>query len=169
MRFSSGEAIDLDTFCGNFISECEKTEETLMNSWLGQVVQIFSTSTSGAGSFSGVGVGERRRRFYACASVLLSIQLRDLLMRSVTSFVDIFADRRSLPRIEVLCSCPQAVLIRTPLPAGGAGIEGERNRILAGAGRNWSDDLFSCYRGAAKISMLYAHLALIVAQLCACR
>lgn len=34
----SGEAIDLDSFCGNFISECEKTEETLMNTWLNDIV-----------------------------------------------------------------------------------------------------------------------------------
>ncbi len=38
----SGEAIDLDSFCGNFISECEKTEETLMNTWLNDIVAIFN-------------------------------------------------------------------------------------------------------------------------------
>ena len=32
---------------------------------------------------------------------MLSIQLRDLLMRSVNSFVGIFSDRRRLPRIEL--------------------------------------------------------------------
>ena len=31
----------------------------------------------------------------------ISIKLRDLLTRSITSFVDIFADRRKLPRIEM--------------------------------------------------------------------
>ena len=37
----SGEAIDLDSFCGNIISECEKTEEMLMNSWFKEVSAIF--------------------------------------------------------------------------------------------------------------------------------
>ena len=90
----TGEAIDLDSFCGNIISECEKTEETLMNTWFKKIAAIFDDKKRRP-------KGERRLRFYKCASVLLSIQLRDLLVRSVVSYVDIFADRRKLPRIEM--------------------------------------------------------------------
>ena len=104
----SGEAIDLDSFCGNFISECEKTEETLMNTWLTEIVAIFSGlqeqhqhQQQRQPQSSGGLKGERRLRFYQCASAMLSIQLRDLLMRSVSSFVGIFSDRRRLPRIEL--------------------------------------------------------------------
>lgn len=92
----SGEAIDLDSFCGNFISECEKTEETLMNTWLNEILAIFNSLEPTASLR-----GERQLRFYQCASVMLSIQLRDLLMRSVDSFVSLFGDRRRLPRIEL--------------------------------------------------------------------
>ena len=31
--FVRGDAIDLDSLVGNIVSECEKTEETLMNTW----------------------------------------------------------------------------------------------------------------------------------------
>ena len=42
--------------------------------------------------------GERLKSFYSCVSALLSIQLRDLLMRSITSYVQAFQDHRTLPR-----------------------------------------------------------------------
>ncbi len=66
--------------------------------------------------------GERLSRFYRCASSLVSIQvgilkniflnpkicfcslhdqLRSLLTRSILSYVDVFSDRRKLPRIEM--------------------------------------------------------------------
>jgi dynein heavy chain len=45
--------------------------------------------------------GERLRSFYSCVSALLSIQLRDLLMRSITSYVSAFQDHRTLPRVEM--------------------------------------------------------------------
>ena len=123
----SGEAIDLDSFCGNIISECEKTEETLMNTWFKEISAIFvqsknvvtTTNTPIAGGILLKLKGERLLRFYQCASSLLSIQviylssieisiinnysikLRDLLTRSIMSYVDIFSDRRKLPRIEM--------------------------------------------------------------------
>lgn len=96
-RCYSGEAIDLDSFCGNIISECEKTEEVLMNTWFKQITDIFDPQNLNDASLK----GERRLRFYQCGSALLSIQMRDLLMRSVVAYVAIFADRRRLPRIEV--------------------------------------------------------------------
>ena len=37
-----GDAIDLETFTGNIISECEKTEETLMTSWYPAVTAVFN-------------------------------------------------------------------------------------------------------------------------------
>ena len=41
------------------------------------------------------------KNFYKCASSLLSIQLRNLLTRSILSYVEIFTDPRKLPRIEM--------------------------------------------------------------------
>ena len=67
-----------------------------MNTWFKQISAIFDVKNLSISL-----KGERRMRFYQCASVLLSIQLRDLLMRSVTSYVNIFSDRRKLPRIEM--------------------------------------------------------------------
>jgi hypothetical protein len=40
-----GDAIDLETFSGNIISECEKTEETLMTSWYPAVTAVFNDKT----------------------------------------------------------------------------------------------------------------------------
>ena len=53
----SGEAIDLDSFCGGVISESEKTEEIIMNTWFKEISAIFvqskkmvtATSTARAG------------------------------------------------------------------------------------------------------------------------
>ena len=83
-----------------------------MNTWFKQIADIFdpkaaestSSSTLAAIHSSAPGSrmrGERKVRFFQCASVLLSIQLRDLLMRSISSFVALFSDRRKLPRIEM--------------------------------------------------------------------
>ena len=115
----SGDTIDLDSFCGNIISECEKTEESLMNTWFKKLTRVFGR----ASTMSPIVRGERKmKRFYQCASSLISIQvssklcslssslicaalqcfqLRDLLMRSVSDYVLTFADRRKLPRIEM--------------------------------------------------------------------
>ena len=89
-----GDAIDLDSFCGNIISECEKTEETLMNGWFPKITSIFSHNKQKP-------KGEKLKNFYKCASSLVSIQLRNLLTRSILGYVEIFTDRRKLPRIEM--------------------------------------------------------------------
>ena len=69
-----GDAIDLDSFCGNIISECEKTEETLMNSWFPLITAVFTDKKTLIQH-----KGERLSRFYKCASSLVSIQVSPLL------------------------------------------------------------------------------------------
>jgi dynein heavy chain len=96
MFICRGDAIDLDSFCGNIISECEKTEEILMNSWFPSITSVFTDKKMVIQH-----KGERLSRFYRCASSLVSIQLRSLLTRSILSYVDVFSDRRKLPRIEM--------------------------------------------------------------------
>ena len=64
---SRGDAIDLDSFCGNIISECEKTEEVLMNSWFPKITAVFTQNKKKP-------KGEKLKNFYKCASSLLSIQ-----------------------------------------------------------------------------------------------
>ena len=91
-----GDAIDLETFTGNIISECEKMEETLMTSWYPAVTAVFNDKNINKGL-----KGDRLKSFYSCVSALLSIQLRDLLMRSITSYVKAFQDHRTLPRVEM--------------------------------------------------------------------
>ena len=91
-----GDAIDLETFTGNIISECEKMEETLMTSWYPAVTAVFNDKNINKGL-----KGDRLKSFYSCVSALLSIQLRDLLMRSITSYVRAFQDHRTLPRVEM--------------------------------------------------------------------
>ena len=63
-----GEAIDLDSFCGNIISECEKTEEVLMNSWFPQIAAIFTQNKQKPKA-------DKLQHFYNSASSLLSIQV----------------------------------------------------------------------------------------------
>ncbi|XP_023332854.1 dynein heavy chain 12, axonemal [Eurytemora carolleeae] len=99
-------------------NECEKTEETLLTSWYPAVTSVFNQSNINKGLkgerlksfyiFQGerlksfyIFQGERLKSFYSCVSALLSIQLRDLLMRSITSYVQAFQDHRTLPRIEM--------------------------------------------------------------------
>ena len=68
----SGDTIDLDSFCGNIISECEKTEESLMNTWFKKLTRVFGR----ASTMSPIVRGERKmKRFYQCASSLISIQV----------------------------------------------------------------------------------------------
>ena len=64
----SGDAIDLDSFCGNIISECEKTEEVLMNGWFPKITAVFTQNKKKP-------KGEKLKNFYKCASSLLSIQV----------------------------------------------------------------------------------------------
>ena len=63
-----GDAIDLDSFCGNIISECEKTEEVLMNTWFPQIAAIFTQNKQKPKA-------DKLQHFYSCASSLLSIQV----------------------------------------------------------------------------------------------
>ena len=63
----SGEAIDLDSFCGNIISECEKTEEVLLNNWFKEMTAVFKGGKPPR--------TERQFKFYKCASSLISIQV----------------------------------------------------------------------------------------------
>ena len=72
-----GEAIDLDSFCGNIISECEKTEEVLMNSWFPQIAAIFTQNKQKPKA-------DKLQHFYNSASSLLSIQVNDLTYKSST-------------------------------------------------------------------------------------
>ena len=37
-----GDAIDLDSFCGNLIGECEKSEEHLLNTWFPKITAVFT-------------------------------------------------------------------------------------------------------------------------------
>lgn len=70
-----GDAIDLDSFCGNIISECEKTEEILMNTWFPQITAVFTDRKTVIQH-----KGERLSRFYKCASSLVSIQVSKPLL-----------------------------------------------------------------------------------------
>lgn len=63
----------MESFCGNIISECEKTEETLMNTWFPQITAVFTDKKTVIQH-----KGERLSRFYQCASSLVSIQVRQL-------------------------------------------------------------------------------------------
>ena len=65
-----GEAIDLDSFCGNIISECEKTEEHLLHTWFPKITAVFTDKKVHIKH-----KGERLSRFYRCASSLVSIQV----------------------------------------------------------------------------------------------
>ena len=68
-----GEAIDLDSFCGNIISECEKTEEHLLHTWFPKITAVFTDKKVHIKH-----KGERLSRFYRCASSLVSIQVCSL-------------------------------------------------------------------------------------------
>ena len=65
-----GDAIDLDSFCGNLISECEKSEEHLLNTWFPKITAVFTDKKIHIKH-----KGERLSRFYRCASSLVSIQV----------------------------------------------------------------------------------------------
>ncbi|CAB4066117.1 DNAH [Lepeophtheirus salmonis] len=88
-----GKSLDLDSFCGNIISESEKNEELIINDWYPQILKVFADFQKMR--------GERQTRFHNCASSLLSIQLRGLLMKNISKYVSIFRDRRKIPRIEM--------------------------------------------------------------------
>ena len=68
-----GDAIDLDSFCGNLISECEKSEEHLLNTWFPKITAVFTDKKIHIKH-----KGERLSRFYRCASSLVSIQVQCL-------------------------------------------------------------------------------------------
>ena len=80
-----GEAIDLDSFCGNIISECEKTEEVLMNSWFPQIAAIFTQNKQKPKA-------DKLQHFYNSASSLLSIQVNHLIHKRIDGIIKSLID-----------------------------------------------------------------------------
>ena len=88
-----GDAIDLDSFCGNIISECEKTEEVLMNTWFPEIATIFTQNNQKPKA-------DKLQHFYNCASSLLSIQV--CAISSITSDV-----MQNLPQYKMILTLVQ--------------------------------------------------------------
>eukprot|EP00118_Oscarella_pearsei_P019988 m.215265 g.215265 ORF g.215265 m.215265 type:complete len:3605 (+) comp39831_c0_seq13:113-10927(+) len=89
--FSSSQSngsVDCDLLKNNVILECEKTEKKLMDSWFTQATGVFGSKEDIAKIPNPVSV-------FACVDTLISNHLKDLIHRSMESWISLFAPENS--------------------------------------------------------------------------
>ncbi|XP_071807320.1 dynein axonemal heavy chain 12-like isoform X1 [Asterias amurensis] len=86
--------VECEHLKNNVILECEKMEEKQMHSWWPEVLNVFVDRKN----FADV-LPEQLESFYNCTSTLVSNQLKDLIVRSIDSWVSLFNpdDKSNLP------------------------------------------------------------------------
>ncbi|XP_063405511.1 dynein axonemal heavy chain 12-like isoform X3 [Mytilus trossulus] len=97
-QFRGQGPIEFESFRNNVTLEIEKTEEKLMNSWWQDIIQIFTDKTCIAGLKP-----DKIDSFYNSVTTLITNQLKDLIVRSINTYVDLFdeADHRYLPILKM--------------------------------------------------------------------
>ncbi|CAH1783738.1 unnamed protein product, partial [Owenia fusiformis] len=83
--------LDFDSLKNDVTLESEKTEEKLMISWFQGVINVFADRNN----FTSVRA-DKLDSFYGALTTLISTQLKDLLVRSIESWVDLFDESNKL-------------------------------------------------------------------------
>ncbi|XP_058438166.1 dynein axonemal heavy chain 12 isoform X3 [Marmota monax] len=77
--------IDCESLKTDLSIQAKKAEEKIMNTWYPQVISLFTKKESLEGIKP-----EKLDAFYSCVSTLMTNQLKDLLVRTVKAFVELF-------------------------------------------------------------------------------
>ncbi|KAK7101380.1 hypothetical protein V1264_019769 [Littorina saxatilis] len=87
--YRSNGPMEFDNLKNNVILDLEKTEEKLMHSWYPGVINVFTDKNN----FTGI---KNMESFYNSVTTLISNQLKELLVRTIDGFVDLFEEENHL-------------------------------------------------------------------------
>uniref|UniRef100_A0A8C4QFR6 Uncharacterized protein n=1 Tax=Eptatretus burgeri TaxID=7764 RepID=A0A8C4QFR6_EPTBU len=95
-NFRSTGSITVELFQNDLMNQCRKTEEKFMLSWFLKIVKLFSDSDQCKST-------DKSESFYRSLSTLISIQLKELLIRTVVAYVQLFdlSCKEHLPLFEM--------------------------------------------------------------------
>ncbi|ESP01004.1 hypothetical protein LOTGIDRAFT_225521 [Lottia gigantea] len=91
-------AIDFERLKNDVTLDLERSEEKLLNSWYPKIINIFANRDN----FRNV-TGDKLESFYSSIATLVSNQLKELLVRTIDTFVDLFEEdnRLKLPILKM--------------------------------------------------------------------
>ncbi|ELU12017.1 hypothetical protein CAPTEDRAFT_196412 [Capitella teleta] len=96
--FRGQGCIEFEHLRNSVILECEKSEEKLQTSWLPSIINIFADKNNFASVRS-----DKLDSFYSCVTTLISNQLKDLLVRTIEAWVNLFdeVNKQNLPVLKM--------------------------------------------------------------------